>query len=174
MLVKIGVSGAHGVGKTTACYELAATLKKVAKHLSIGVLNETARIVGPTQTERAQLAIFAAQLTAELSSPYDVTICDRTLLDNLAYSHLFGYTWITDTLLPFATKWLTTYHTIWFMRPTHDWLHDDGCRPTSRKFQAEIDALLHTWLRQAPNVVTSKPMWLTSLIRRMETNFASR
>lgn len=93
MVYEIGLVSTHGTGKTTLAYDIAAELKK--KNLTIRVVAELATVareraipIDQKTTLEAQAWILHRQCAAELEAKiynYDVTICDRTVLDNYCY-----------------------------------------------------------------------------------------
>ena len=88
-LIKIGFTGAQGVGKTTSAYSLSTKLKKLG--FDVNIVTEAARScpfeINENVTVKAQLWIFAKTLEREIESTAQITICDRTLLDVLVYTH---------------------------------------------------------------------------------------
>ena len=90
---KIGLLSTHGTGKTTLAYEIAAELKK--KNYSVRVIGEIATIareraipIDQITTLEAQAWILHRQCSTELEAVianWEVTICDRTVLDNYCY-----------------------------------------------------------------------------------------
>src|SRR5512140_3345103 len=87
--MKIAFIGTHGVGKTTLCYELAASLKK--RDLSVELVREVAREcplpINRDTTLKAQAWILHTQIAWELQAEAkaDVVVCDRAVLDNFCY-----------------------------------------------------------------------------------------
>ena len=141
--MKIAFIGTHGVGKTTLCYELAAALKRL--DLSVDLVKEVARgcplPINRETTDDAQNWILHTQVAREieLANAYEVTVCDRSVIDNYAYMvHATGR---RPEIEPFIRYWMGTYTRLVkvpvIAPPTFD-----GTRDTSVDFQADIDALI--------------------------------
>jgi nicotinamide riboside kinase len=141
--MKIAFIGTHGVGKTTLCYELAAALKRL--DLSVDLVKEVARgcplPINRETTDDAQNWILHTQVAREieLANAYEVTVCDRAVIDNYAYMvHATGR---RPEIEPFIRHWMGTYTRLVkvpvIAPPTFD-----GTRDTSVDFQADIDALI--------------------------------
>jgi len=138
--VKVAFIGTHGVGKTTLCYEVAASLKK--RDISVDMVKEVARscplAINQETTVDAQSWILHTQIAREIeaASRYEIVVCDRSALDNYAYLvHRIGTVEHLDELV---RGWLPTYSHLFKVpivgRPTFD-----GIRATSRGFQEGID-----------------------------------
>ena len=151
---KIGIMGAHGTGKTTLAFELALKYKKENPSLSVRIMDEVARRcpypINEASTQRSQRWIWAAQMVAEIEGMRnDVLICDRTILDNLAYSKLFGFDHILYDFMQASVGWMSTYHTIYWLRPMDEFIiADDKTRSTSVVFQKNIDQILECWIKR--------------------------
>jgi hypothetical protein len=147
--MKIAFIGTHGVGKTTLCYELAAALKRL--DLSVDLVKEVARgcplPINRETTDDAQNWILHTQVAREieLSNAYEVTVCDRAVIDNYAYMvHATGR---RKEIEPFIRNWMCTYTRLVKVPvvapPTFD-----GTRDTSVDFQADIDILIDGLLEE--------------------------
>lgn len=94
----IGVTGAHGVGKTTFCGHLFTALSQAGRTnvQVLGGLGDRVKAmglpVGSNATSDSVAAIFAAHLQREREAPYGVVIMDRCLVDALAYVRVLGVT----------------------------------------------------------------------------------
>ena len=150
--MKTGIMGTHGTGKTTLALCLAADLKKNHPGEKVGLLTEVARAcpfpVNENATREAQLWIFHRQMTAEIemTAQNEMLICDRTILDSLAYSQWAGFEDIVATYLPIALDWMDTYDEIFFMQ-SNNGLADDGFRSIEPEFQKGINLILKRWLK---------------------------
>lgn len=154
---KIGILGSHGTGKTTLAYNLAAKHKNENPGLKVGFLSEVVRMcpfsINHDSTIASQLWIYHKQLIEEieLTERSDILICDRTILDNLAYSRNMAKTRdvqfekIIDACFDQALKWMSTYDTIYFLRPSSP-IVADGVRIDDVVFQKEIDNILARWV----------------------------
>lgn len=142
-MAKIAFIGTHGVGKTTLCYDVGATLKK--KGLHVDLVKEVARL-SPLPINRktsldAQLWILTTQVAEEIrsASQHEVVICDRSVLDNYAY--LVFAEGRQRWLEPFVSRWLRTYDLL-FKVPVCGDPAADGVRDTDRFFMTQIDRLV--------------------------------
>jgi nicotinamide riboside kinase len=141
--MKLAFIGTHGVGKTTLCFELAATLKRL--DLSVDLVKEVARScplpINRETTDAAQNWILHTQVAREieLSDSYDAIVCDRAVVDNYAYMvHATGR---RAELEPFIRHWMATYDLL-VKVPVIAPPSFDGTRDTSVDFQMDIDALI--------------------------------
>ncbi len=150
--MKTGIMGTHGTGKTTYALRLAANLKHLQPGNQIGILGEVVRscpfLVNQDATEEAQRWIFHEQFVREIeeSSRNETLICDRTVLDSLAYSQRAGFHDLVGEAMPLALRWMKTYDELYFLQPDTDPPADDGFRDTDRAFQMEIDRILAGWV----------------------------
>lgn len=141
--MKIAFIGAHGVGKTTLCFELAARLKRL--DLSVDMVKEVARAcplpINRETSLEAQAWILHSQIAQEIAAEaaFQAVICDRSVLDNYAYMvHRVGRRPEYDILV---RRWVTTYGGL-FKVPILQAPSFDGTRDLSHTFQAEIDRVL--------------------------------
>ena len=141
--MKIAFIGSHGVGKTTLCYELAASLKRL--DLGVDLVKEVARAcplpINRATTVPAQEWILHNQVAIEieLAAQYDAIVCDRSILDNYAY--LVQAAGRRDDLEPFIRRWMRTYDLL-VKVPIIAPPSFDGTRDTSVEFQTAIDRLI--------------------------------
>lgn len=145
--MKIGIMGAHGVGKTTFAHNLAESLKG---GLVEGTARECPWPVNRATTEESQQWIFHRQILRELEAEaeFDFVICDRTVLDGMAYAEVAGFKDLVMTHLTATLDWMRTYTFLYFMRPGGPGrLVDDGFRDTDPGFQAEVDGALGNWVK---------------------------
>lgn len=163
----IAFTGAHGTGKTTAVYELAAKMKKEAVR-EMGLILETARrcpfpvfgreaMPGP----EAQMWIFVEQIRCEIEAcrSHELTVADRTVADVIAYSRLCGFADLAEAQLHLTRHHTGIYEAVYF-RPVADnpYLVDDGFRSTDRAFQIELERqLLEVYERLGIQLVTPNP-----------------
>jgi len=141
--MKLAFIGTHGVGKTTLCFELAASLKRL--DLSVDLVKEVARScplpINRETTDAAQNWILHTQVAREieLSDGYDAIVCDRAVLDNYAYMvHAAGR---RAELEPFIRHWMNSYDLL-VKVPVIAPPSFDGTRDTSVDFQLGIDDLI--------------------------------
>ena len=113
--MKIAFSGSHGTGKTFSAYNKVVELKLQNKNKNICILNELAREspfpINRETTENSQLWIFLNQISEELEmdTKYDIIVCDRTVVDVLAYSEYKGFDRFVKILYPLEQEWIHTY-----------------------------------------------------------------
>lgn len=142
MSYKIAFIGAHGVGKTTLAYGLAARLKR--RDINLDVVVEVARRcplpLNEETTLEAQSWILHSQiadeLAAEARSP--VVICDRSVLDN--YVYLLFARGRQPPLEPLIESWCATYGLLVHVPILRDSeAQADGVRATDPAFRQQID-----------------------------------
>ena len=149
---KIGIMGTHGTGKTTLAFQLAYQYKKTNPEKTIFILPGIARLSPFPLNENANIQgqrwIYHKQMTAELENQKcNILICDRTILDNLAYSKILGFECIVENYLNSAISWLQTYWKLYWLRPEYP-IMADGVRNISIEFQAQIDSVLNDWIKK--------------------------
>jgi nicotinamide riboside kinase len=155
--VKIALTGAHGVGKSTLAHFLKEELGKFNK--AARVTPEVPRLICDFVGDREyfrrgkntilkQALILIGQLVieAEQRKADSLQICDRTLLDHWAYTlHAFKEELAAQDLLEvyetFTVRHCATYDKIFYI-PNEVQPVDDGTREADLLFQAEIDRLI--------------------------------
>lgn len=167
-LLKIGICGAHGAGKSTLALALAAWHKSRYPYMRVGIITEVARScplnITEVVTPPAQQWIFHAQWQREIeeSSRNNVVICDRTVLDAAAYSAANGLMYLTTLWMPLIESWWVTYDTVYFMPPAGD-IADDGVRRLGREYQqrvhAAMEGLINTWHLPVVRYDQNTPPW---------------
>jgi len=172
--MKLAFIGTHGVGKTTLCFELAATLKRL--DLSVDLVKEVARScplpINRETTDAAQNWILHTQVAREieLNDGYDAIVCDRAVVDNYAYMvHATGR---RPEMEPFIRHWMQTYDLL-VKVPVIAPPSFDGTRDTSVDFQSDIDQLINKLLAEfeldfleLPG--DSRAGWLEMILRAMK------
>mgnify|MGYP001308136343 FL=1 len=138
--MKLAFIGAHGVGKTTLCFDLASRLKRL--DLGVDIVKEVARScplpINRNTTIEAQAWILHTQIAQEIAavSRDQMVICDRSVLDNYAYLvHRAGRRPEFDALVG---AWVTSYDGLFKVPVLHP-PSFDGQRDVSADFQAEIN-----------------------------------
>lgn len=146
--IKIGFTGAQGVGKTTSAYSLSTKLKKLG--FDVNIVTEAARScpfeINENATVKAQLWIFAKMLERELESTAQITICDRTLLDVLVYTHRVSPS-LAEELSHFISGFMNSYTIIFYNDINEKYLIEDGIRSTNKVFQNEIKNILDEYIK---------------------------
>src|SRR5215210_6845411 len=154
--MKIALTGAHGVGKSTLAMSLQQQLK--AKNISVIVTPEVPRMIcdlvddkeffrRSNNTLLKQSLIMVGQLVIEEQNKgYDIQICDRTLFDHWAYSlSMFEDELNKNNLCEVFEKFITdhcfTYDKIFYI-PNEIKPIDDGTRESDLAFQANIDLII--------------------------------
>ncbi len=147
-MVKIAFIGAHGVGKTTLCYNLTGEMKKLG--LNVTMLTEVARQcplpINKGGGFESQLWIMTRQISEELShlKDHDHLVCDRSILDTYIY-HLVlqGEDGLLSKLL---NHWIGSYDFL-FKVPIKFPLVEDGVRDTDNEFQKKVDQVMDRLLK---------------------------
>ena len=157
---KIAIMGTHGTGKTTLAFKLALECKKRNPSFNVKIMDEVARKcpypINEATTPIAQQWIWAAQMVAELEGmKNDILICDRTILDSLAYSKHAGFDHIPHDFMHISVRWMQTYHKIYWLRPDDNFkCSDDNVRSVDVEFRDKIDQILAGWIaRFSINVI---------------------
>lgn len=153
-MIKIGICGCHGAGKTTKAKEISDHYADLGN--MVLVVNEVARSCPYTLgTIEAQEWIWAEQMTREkcaMAQDVDVIICDRTVMDNLMYYcailknggvYAGGSKWVRWwDLYHEAVEWIPTYTQVIRLPLNLEWLQaDDPIRPKDVAYARRIDAL---------------------------------
>ena len=138
--MKIAITGAQGVGKTT----LAEQINNDYPDLKI--LPEAARLAKQAgynldQTATIETELWLIRKQIELESIENNWVADRCGIDLLAYiHHLFSK---ESALMEFATKTLvprfSNYDLVLYLPSGQFAIEDDGVRVTDIKFQQAID-----------------------------------
>jgi nicotinamide riboside kinase len=147
--MKIAITGAQGVGKTT----LAQQINKDFPDFKL--LPEAARLakeagynLDQTATTETELWLIAKQI--ELENGEGKWVADRCAIDLLAYiHHLFSE---ESALIEFATKTLlprfSNYDLVLYLPSGEFAIEDDGIRMTDIKFQQDIDQKIRNILEK--------------------------
>lgn len=136
--MKIALSGTHGTGKSTAVYNEAYNIKMTLPNMEVGIFLENARLcplpVNKESTIESQLWIFGNQIAreVELSEIYGCLVCDRTVADVVAYSYVFGFKDLADSLLEVCKSYINTYDQITLKTiERNDYWYECGIRDTT-------------------------------------------
>jgi predicted ATPase len=151
--MKTALTGAHGTGKTSLCTKLktdglsgrSITISKEMPRVITDLLGDPTFFQRTNNTLLRQMLLFTYQTVEEsmVSSQADVIVCDRTVVDHLAYSVVlfpaFERTQEFAALSAILKTWLTTYQLIFYV-PVEFKVVSDGVREDDIDFQARIDA----------------------------------
>lgn len=147
--MKIAITGAQGVGKTT----LAKQINK--DYPDFQILPEAARLAAllgynldETATTETELWLIAKQI--ELENGEGKWIADRSCIDLFAYiHHLFPE---ESTLIEFATKTLvprfSKYDLVLYLPNGQFAIEDDGVRTLDVEFQKAVDKRIRDILKE--------------------------
>jgi len=152
----IGITGAHGTGKTQAALSRARAVKDTYPELRVGLLMEVAAEcpfpINKEATEDAQLWIFTAQLAREIEMMrhYDLIVCDRTPADAIAYTWCLGFEPMALAMARVAGPYIRrNYQKIIFRTcQKNHFCHADGRRDTDMEFRTAIESELRSVYRR--------------------------
>ena len=151
-MIKVGITGTHGTGKTSLINEWKRSLDK--DRVNVYVVEEVARDCPyPLETIKSQRWMWHEHYSREIdgaASGCKVILCDRTLMDNLVYlRHIINNSSSTCgeeafTFLHAVTRvWMKTYDQIIRLPLNEGWItnSDDELRPKDLVYAHEIDKL---------------------------------
>lgn len=164
--LKIGFIGAQGTGKTTAAYDLVASLKKLGYNATVE--DEVARKcpldINEEATDEAQLWILGKTLCTEMEQEQqkasNILVCDRTLLDQHCYLYRRNPV-LAKQLDEFVKNYvLNRYDIIFYMSPKKSYLIDDGVRSVNKDFQQQIKDIMESYIDDwnIPVIESNKPL----------------
>ena len=136
--MKIAFTGTHGTGKSTAVFNRAYEEKMNNPNSRVEILHENAArapkgLFNKKGTPESQLWIFTNQMRSEieLTSFYDIVICDRTVFDSIAYTIWLGHVDLAQSMFNLALSHLQSYDEIIFKQiKTNNYLSDCEHRDT--------------------------------------------
>ncbi|MGI9862702.1 AAA family ATPase [Moorella naiadis] len=159
--MRIAITGAHGVGKSTLALLLATELQ-------LPLIEEIARVaaekMGYTNTrdiiaaglidkQRFQETILSCQINTEFRYYANGFVADRSVLDVAAYAAWYKLPEARD-MRKNAVEYARRNYDLIFYIPLSDMpAEDDGFRLTDRKSQEQIDALIGKMTGKLNNVV---------------------
>lgn len=159
-MIKVGIIGTHGTGKTGVCHRLVSML--IEKSVNAEHLGEIARkakqkgfVLNENTTPNSQRWILYNQITEEieveeLRPDVEVLITDRASIDNYLYFvRRFDYDRVLDYVV---NEHVRTYDLLMKLPLNPAYLKGDGIRATNDGFQSEMDGLIRSELirRQVP------------------------
>ena len=153
--MKIAYSGTHGTGKTTSAFEKCLDVKMNHSDVTVTIVNEIARRcpfpINKDVTSITQLWLVNKQINEEIvaSSLFDVVICDRTVMDYLAYTSLVSKD-LYKRLLPMVEYHASSYDLITVKTiEENDYMVDDGTRSLDTEFRKEVEnALMNIYINE--------------------------
>ena len=148
----IGISGAHGTGKTQAALHRAQAVKSTFPELRVGVLMEIAAEcpfpINRDASEDAQLWIFTAQIAREIEmmKHYDIIVCDRTPADSIAYTWCLGFESLALTMGRLAAPHIRRHYQQIVFRTIsrNNYLYKDGRRDLDPEFRRAVESELRS------------------------------
>ncbi|MBU0530224.1 MAG: ATP-binding protein [Nanoarchaeota archaeon] len=148
--MKMGIIGTHFTGKTELAEELYTFLKQHGK--DVVLIKETARRcplpLNKDATFEAQTWVLAEQIKQEIeSTKHEITISDRSVIDNYAYS-LWKFPDKARTMLNFIIEYSKTYDHIFKTTPLDVPIEPDGYRSTDPVFRNEIEKIISDFLHE--------------------------
>lgn len=177
--IRIGVSGAHGVGKSTFCADLRVCLQEIrSKDCRIEVVADVARTllkqgVGINKNTREEeyplfFDLHLRNILSERSA--DFVIFDRTILDSVAYAgvneHLHP-NWLS--FVKSVTSYIAQQFEFYFFIPIEFALERDGVRPSEKDYQhaieREIKSLLDEIHRPAIELIGGREMRVQQAVK---------
>ena len=154
--MKIAIVGAHGTGKSTLSYKLAAHYKTQGKNVKI--VQEVARScpfpINHGMTAEAALWIYHEHAKKELeaSSKHDVVIGDRSVYDSFIYAEYFELdNYMIAILDVIAFAHMKDYDKVIFVRPDLP-LQTDGIRSDDEQFQIGVDKIFEDYMANVDHV----------------------
>jgi len=157
----VGLTGAHGVGKTTLCRELQRRLTK--RGFSVSTTPEVPREIlaeakdphffrqGNNKLSRQFLIIARQILVDQKALGVDVELCDRTLLDHWCYTLALFDDFDDPLTRSIWSRFVMTYqrrYQLLLYLPIEVLPLDDGVREGDVEFQRKIDILITKYLKE--------------------------
>lgn len=174
-MIKIGMAGAHGTGKTSmanAMLQMKAFSKSVLVPSTARQIKEYGYPINREATELSQLLVPVLRMVdeyeAEPNAANEALISDRTLVDSLAYTmYQNDHVWESGALVEFVSRRLTEMHmnsydyVLYF--PIYWDGVQDGVRDPDENYRRAIDSnvlsileLMNIRYLQVPNVSPEK------------------
>jgi drug/metabolite transporter superfamily protein YnfA len=152
--MKIAVMGTHGVQKSTIALKLASILKQANPGKEVAVMPELARScpypVNENMTEDSQRWLMHKQILSEIDLGFynDIVVCDRTVIDGLAYALYGGLFDFVAINIQMAVDWFNTYDRVFWIRPGGHPLLCDNFRSVNVDFQVAVDQYIKEMVDQ--------------------------
>ncbi|MFE1803285.1 AAA family ATPase [Streptomyces sp. NPDC059517] len=168
--IRFAICGTHNAGKTTICHEVVSRLMK--RGISVAYASEPSRtsrfLAAGTRGSQTQLELFARTIANETEAgrSSSVVICDRSLIDVLAYSDALEKTGllqeklILDAMSTFIDSYALTYELFFQIGWKFDMARSvDPLRVDGNEFQEQIQSRIEGHLKrlQIPAVTLTDP-----------------
>lgn len=154
--MKLAYSGTQGTGKTLSTYQAVLDLKHTHSDKSICAMNEIIREcpfpINAESTNTTQMWAATNQISKEieLCEKYDIVVCDRTIIDCLAYSIVYGLDEVTTSIAHLSFEWCKTYDSIFFKTiKENPYNYDDGVRNTNENLRNDVEKVMLDLYKQA-------------------------
>lgn len=148
--VKIGISGAQSVGKTTTCHKLVSLIdRKYKAQVSSTLVSEVARgliVHGATSDKETRQEDYARYISKHINNFFNsnsstLAIFDRTLVDVLAYARANGnlhpyWVQLLEDLVRIMSRAFHLYYFVPIQASVP--IEDDGVRETDPKYRQAI------------------------------------
>ena len=163
--MKIAFTGTQGTGKTTSCFDLAKKMKIEHPNKRVTVFHENASQAPKGQFNKngsieGQLWMFTSRVCKEieLTNLFDIVICDRTILDHIAYCYQFKQEDIARKMFDLSFFHLDSYDKIYFkLIKNNDYLFDVSHRDSKDlDYRQNIENLLIDVYKSAGLIGTDK------------------
>jgi thymidylate kinase len=145
-MIKIGLIGSHGVGKTSLAFLIASELKREGFNVNVitELIRECPLPINKNATKNTFLWLFSSQIKKEIEftnqKGLQYLICDRTVYDPVIYAsslNLIGDNIKVWQIMDFITN-LWHYDYLFFI-PINKELKKDGFRDTNLEWQKQIN-----------------------------------
>jgi predicted ATPase len=150
-MIRIAVSGSHGVGKTTLVDRLGKALSARGIHCAIATepIRKIAADARPDDPRSNSLRLIEEHFHRLDQPGYDCCIYDRTLLDMLAYLRISDYrSEYMESMVFELLRWHWKYFDAYIYLPIEFALAPEGVKARNERHRQEIDAGLRTLAEQ--------------------------
>ena len=144
--MKIGFCGTHCTGKTEKCHYLS---DKYHWPIVTEVARKCPFPINKNTTRESQLWIWTTMIKKELemSRQFQNIVCDRTLIDTLAYARNAKYDDLVSDLWAMTKHWMRTYDVVFYCRPFKDaGIVDDHFRDLDPLWRLAIDREVYRFI----------------------------
>jgi len=165
VIIRIAVSGSHGIGKTTLVNEIAIAkrlpmINEVARDVA-KMLNytTTAQILNESHNNKLQFQsiVFSEQIGRE--GNYAGFVSDRSVFDPIAYGLYYGLSrYVMKNWQERAIKHSSSYDVIIYCPIPEESIEDDGFRLVDKEGQQVVDHYISALLISAK----CKVWWLSN------------